>query len=107
LEQPAFLPENPVDHIVSMASVWADQQAIGLWMADFNGDGRADRLWQNHDGQAPADFGSHEAADAVWQDADAMPTAWLMDGFNLASDNEAGFNPAAGWQDIPQYYDLA
>jgi hypothetical protein len=35
-----------------------------------------------------------------------MPAAWLMDGFNLVSDNDAGFNPLTDWQETAQYYDL-
>jgi hypothetical protein len=140
LEQRAFAPEsavgpeNLVDQTVSLAGVWADQQAIGLWMADFSSNGRADILWQNNNGQAavwlmndqiliPAsDIGSNPAAtshvqaagdfcsddrvDTLWHDADGMPAAWLMDGFNLMSNDDVGFNPAADWHGTQQYYDL-
>jgi hypothetical protein len=129
----AFAPECLVDHTVSLAGVWADQQAIGPWMADFSSDGKADILWQNNNGQAavwlmndqnlifasdlgsdPAtvhvqaagDFGGDDRADSLWHDADGMPAAWLMDGFNLASDGDAGFNPATDWHGTAQYYDL-
>jgi hypothetical protein len=53
------------------------------WQAhgDLNGDGRADIDWQNGDG-----------------------AAWI--GFDLVSDNDAGFNPAAGLQEMHQSYDL-
>jgi serralysin len=52
---------------------------------DFNGDGKADILWQNTDG---------------------TPAVWLMDGFNVISGNNVGFNPGASWQVIPQHHDL-
>jgi hypothetical protein len=134
VEQRAFSPENLVDLTVGMAGAWADPQAIGLWMGDFNGAGTADILWQNNNGhaaawlmnghslifasdagsdpgaasqiQAAGDFSSHDTAETLWQDADGMPAAWLMDGFNLVSDNDAGFNPLTDWQETAQYYDL-
>jgi hypothetical protein len=137
LEQRAFVPEsafaeNLVDQTVSLAGVWADQQAIGLWMADFSSDGKTDILWQNN-GQAavwlmndqilistsnlgsnPAatahvqagDFVSDDRVDTLWHDADGMPAAWLMDGFNLVSDDDVGFNPATDWHGTQQNYDL-
>jgi hypothetical protein len=144
LDQRAFAPdsalapesafaENLVDHTVSLAGAWADQQAIGLWMADFSSDGKADILWQNNNGQAAiwlmndqilisaSDLGSNPAAaahvqaddfvsddrvDTLWHDADGMPAAWLMDGFNLMSDADVGFNPATDWHGTQQNYDL-
>jgi len=130
----AFAPESLVDQTVSLAGVWADQQAIGLWMAGFSSDGKADILWQSNNGQAAvwlmndqslisaSDIGSNPAAtphlqaagdirsddtaDSPWHDADGMPAAWLMDGFNLVSDNDVGFSPATDWHEIQQYYDL-
>jgi hypothetical protein len=129
----AFAPESLVDQTVSLAGVWTDQQAIGLWMADFSSDGKADIVWQsNHNGQAavwlmndqflisasdivsnPAatahvqaagDFGD-DRADTPWHDADGLPAAWLMDGF-MVSDDDVGFNPATDWHGTQQYYDL-
>jgi hypothetical protein len=51
---------------------------------DYNGDGKADILWQNLDGQ---------------------PAIWLMDGFNLISGTNVGpFNPGPAWHVIDQNY---
>ena len=133
-EQRAFLPENLVDQTVSLAGVWADQQAIGLWMADFSSNGKAEILWQHNHAQAAVwlmndqilisannigsnpgatahiqaagDFRADDMADTLWHDADGLPAAWLMDGFNLASDDDAGFTPATDWHGTQQYYDL-
>src|SRR5438309_1877602 len=49
----------------------------GPGTGDFNGDGKADILWQNANGQA-----------AVWE----------MDGLNLISGSNVGFNPGPAWQ---------
>ena len=43
---------------------------------DFDGDGKADILWQNNNGQA---------------------AVWLMDGFTVKSGSDVGFNPGAAW----------
>jgi hypothetical protein len=79
--------------------------AIGL--GDFNGDGKADILWQNTDG-APAiwelngtkiigggvlpnpgtswhavgtsDFNGDGKADIIWQNTDGLPEIWAMNG---------------------------
>ena len=77
--------------------------------ADFNGDGKADILWQNDDGtpaiwlmdgtngigsavlgnpgadwhiKAAADFNGDGKADILWQNDDGTPAIWLMDGTN-------------------------
>ena len=52
---------------------------------DFNGDGKADILWQSSDG---------------------TPAVWLMDGYNLVSGANAGADPGANWHVIPQHHDL-
>jgi hypothetical protein len=126
LEQRAFSPESLVDQTASLAGVWADQQAIGLWMGDFNGGGKVDIHWQNNNGQAAVwlmngpslifgsdvgsnpgatshaqavgDFRSDDRADILWPDADGIPAISLLDGFNLQSGDNFGFNPAPAWQ---------
>ena len=46
---------------------------------DFNGDGKADILWQN---------------------ADGTPAVWLMNGTTILSGANVGFNPGAAWHEI-------
>jgi hypothetical protein len=49
---------------------------------DYNGDGKADILWQNNDG---------------------TPAIWLMDGFTLVTGTNVGpFNPGPSWHVIDQ-----
>ena len=43
---------------------------------DFNGDGKADILWQNTDG---------------------TPAVWLMNGTSLISGANVGFDPGSSW----------
>jgi hypothetical protein len=93
LEQRAFLPESAFDQTVNMAG-WSDQQAIGPWMDDHNGDGKVDILWQTDNRQAAGGFGDDRAS--LWQDG--MPAIALMDGFNLQSGDNVGFNPGPAWQ---------
>jgi hypothetical protein len=76
LEQRGVSPESPVDQTVSMADVWTDH-AIGSWMADFS---------------------SYDSADTQWHDADVMPALAAMDGFNVPSADNVGFNPGPAWQ---------
>jgi hypothetical protein len=87
---------------------------------DFNGDGKADILWQNKDGTpgiwqmdgstilshetiglpppSPSawhaidagDFDGNGKADILWQRADGAPGIWLMDGFNVVGNAEIG-----------------
>ena len=79
--------------------------------ADFNGDGKADILWQNDSGtpavwlmdgmnilatgpalsnpgpswheKAAADFNGDGKADILWQNDSGTPAVWLMDGVNV------------------------
>jgi hypothetical protein len=53
--------------------------------ADFNGDGKADILWQNTDG---------------------TPAVWLMDGLDVVAGDNVGFNPGPSWHVVPQHHDL-
>jgi hypothetical protein len=50
-----------------------------LAQQDFNGDGFSDLLWQNSDG---------------------TPAVWLMNGTNIISGANVGFNPGAAWHVI-------
>jgi serralysin len=102
--------------------------------ADFNGDGKADILWQNADGtpavwltdglnliagsnvgfnpgaawqiHGAADFNGDGKADIEWQNADGTPAVWLMDGFNVVSGSNVGTDPGSSWHVIPQHHDL-
>ena len=93
--------------------------------ADFNGDGKADILWQNDDGtpaiwlmngtngigrarrwairvptgtsSAAGDFNGDGKADILWQNDDGTPAIWLMDGTNGIAERNVGFNPGADW----------
>jgi hypothetical protein len=47
---------------------------------DFNGDGKADILWQEDSGQAHA---------------------WLMDGLTVAGSGAVGGNPGTAWDLVP------
>ncbi len=78
--------------------------------ADFNGDGKADILWQNDNGlpaiwtmdgtnitggagltnpgptwhvEAAADFNGDGKADILWQNDNGLPAIWTMDGTNI------------------------
>ena len=76
LSESAFAPESLVDQTAGMASVWADH-ATGSWMADFS---------------------SYDSADIFWHDADVTPALAAMDGFNMPSADNVGFNPGSAWQ---------
>jgi hypothetical protein len=57
----------------------------GLYAGDFNGDGKADILWQN---------------------ADGTPAVWLMNGTNLISGANVGLDPGSNWHVIPPHHDV-
>jgi hypothetical protein len=114
------------------ASDFGSNSAAVLHAQDFRSDGRADTPWQDADAMralalmdgfnlqsgdnvgfspAPAwqahgagDLNGDGRADIDWQNGDGTPAAWI--GFDLVSDNDAGFNPAAGLQEMHQSYDL-
>ena len=106
------------------------RQAAG----DFNGDGKADILWQNTDGTpavwlmdgtslisganvgfnpGPAwqvhdtgDFNGDGKADILWQNTDGTPAVWLMDGTNLDQRRQCRLQSGRNWHVIPQHHDL-
>ena len=93
--------------------------------ADFNGDGKADILWQNDNGQAAiwtmdgmnptaggavgpnpgpswhvkdaADFNGDGKADILWQNDSGQAAIWAMDGMNLTGGTTVGPNPGPSW----------
>jgi hypothetical protein len=96
---------------------------------DFNGDGKADILWQNADGTpavwlmdghsliaganvgpfnpGPAwkvidagDFDGDGRSDILWQNNDGTVAQWSMDGTTLASGGSVAFNPGPSWHAI-------
>jgi FG-GAP-like repeat len=95
-------------------------------VGDFNGDSKADILWQNTDG-TPAiwlmngmnvigaavpgfnpgatwqikdtgDFNFDGRSDILWQNTDGTPAIWLMDGLNPTGAAVVGSNPGPSWQ---------
>ena len=57
--------------------------AVGT--GDFNGDGKADILWQNTDG---------------------TPAMWLMDGTSVISGGNVGADPGSNWHVVPPHHDV-
>ena len=95
---------------------------------DFDGDGKADILWQ-HDNGTPAvwlmdgvnvratgpalhnpgagwhvkealDFNGDGRADIMWQHDNGTPAVWLMDSVNVLAMGPALSNPGASWHVI-------
>jgi hypothetical protein len=97
LPETAFAPESLVDHAVSVASVWTDQPTVGWWMGDLDGDGKA-ALWQNNIDDTLVDFRSDDRADIPWQEAGNLPAILLIDGLDVQSGDNVGFNPGPAWQ---------
>jgi hypothetical protein len=105
--------------------------AAGPWReigsSDFNGDGKADILWQNVADGRPAvwlmdgvnvlatgpalsnpggpawhameaaDFNGDGKADILWQNDNGAPSVWLMDGVNVLATGPVLFNPGPSW----------
>jgi hypothetical protein len=46
------------------------------------------------------DFDGNGKSDILWQNADGTPAIWQMNGTNLSSGGNAGFNPGAAWHMI-------
>jgi hypothetical protein len=102
----------------------ASWKAIGV--GDFNGDGHADILFQNADGQpdiwlmngtnvigggalalnpgagwhaiGTSDFNGDGKADILWQNTDGQPDIWLMNGASIVGGGPLALNPGASWQ---------
>jgi hypothetical protein len=96
--------------------------------ADFNGDGKADIVWQNDNGQAAiwlmdglnpiaqsavggnpgptwhaiaaADFNADSKADVLWQNDNGQAAIWLMNGLNPIAQSAVGGNPGSTWHAI-------
>jgi len=92
---------------------------------DFDGDGKADLLWQNDSGQVglwlmngnslagsglvgsnpgpswhvrgSGDFDGDNKADILWQNDSGQATIWLMNGTTLLGGGTAGGNPGPTW----------
>jgi matrixin/VCBS repeat protein len=93
---------------------------------DFNGDGKADILWQNSDGtpgiwlmdgfnrlaganvglspgtswkvKDAGDFNSDGRADILWQNDNGQPAIWLMNGLTSVAESGVGSNPGPTWK---------
>jgi serralysin len=97
--------------------------------ADFDGDGKADILWQGNDGTAAmwlmdgpnatfagaagpfnpgpswqikgtGDFDGDDKTDTLWQGSDGSPEIWSMDGTHAVTVSAAGSNPGRDWHVI-------
>jgi hypothetical protein len=60
--------------------------------------------WQIHDA---ADFNGDGNADIEWQNTDGTPAVWLMNGLQLLSGGNVGFDPGASWHLTPGHDTLA
>jgi hypothetical protein len=69
--------------MLSQPYVGPDWKIRGV--GDVNGDGKSDIIWQNDNGTA---------------------AVWLMDGTNVISGANVGFNPGSNWHVVPQDHDL-
>ena len=109
---------NPIlqTDIGNPGTVWHVKAA-----GDFNGDGKADVVWQNDNGQAAvwlmdggvpiaraevganpgsawhvigaADFNGDGKADILWQNDNGQAGVWLMNGTTPILETNVGFNP--------------
>src|SRR4051812_22391005 len=97
-QQSAFFPDGPVDQTVSLTSVWSDEATVGWWMGDFAA-GKADFLWQDNIGDTTViDFRSDDRADILWQEAGNVLAIRLLDGSNVQSGDNVGFDPGPAWE---------
>jgi hypothetical protein len=99
-------------------------------VGDFNGDGDADILWQNDNGQAAiwlmngttptvettiganpgsswhvigaADVNGDGHADILWQNDNGQAGVWLMSGTTVISTLSLGPNPGTSWHMVAQ-----
>jgi hypothetical protein len=51
------------------------------------------------------DFDGDGKADIIWQNLDGTPTVWLMDGYNVVAGSNVGLDPGAAWHVIPPHHD--
>ncbi len=56
--------------------------------------------------QAAGDFDGDGKADILWQNQDGTPAVWLMDGTSLIGGANVGVNPGGAWHVTPQHHDL-
>ncbi|MEA2877045.1 MAG: serralysin [Hyphomicrobiales bacterium] len=115
---------SPPASPISSSCKWSSRTEA----ADFNGDGKADILWQNDSGtpavwlmdgvkilstgaalinpgpswheKAAADFNGDGKADILWQNDSGTPAVWLMDGTSVLSTGPALSNPGTAWHII-------
>jgi hypothetical protein len=102
-----------------------DGLVTGTGAGDFNGDGKADILWQSDNGQAAiwlmngatpgaqgaaganpgptwheqaaADFNGDHMADILWQNDNGQAAIWLMNGLNPGAQSAVGANIGPTW----------
>ena len=56
--------------------------------------------WQVH---GVADFNGDGKADIIWQNTDGTPAIWLMNGTSVLSGANIGTNPGSSWHVIPHH----
>ena len=52
------------------------------------------------------DYNGDSKADILWQNTDGTPGVWLMDGFTMTAGANVAFDPGASWHILPQHHDL-
>jgi hypothetical protein len=57
-------------------------------------------VWQTLASRVTNDFDGDGHADLLWQNDDGTPAVWLMNGLNLSSGANVGFNPGPAWHVI-------
>jgi hypothetical protein len=70
---------SPANNLSAIAQTTVDITLARPPANDFNGNGHSDILWQN---------------------ADGTTAVWMVDGTNLISGSNVGFNPGANWHEI-------
>jgi serralysin len=119
---------NVVAHdAVGSPALWSPAWHV-IGSGDFNGDNKADILWQNNNGSAgvwlmdgltvlshnvidgvpgaawhvigAGDFNADGKSDILWQNNNGTPAIWLMNGLNVTSMATPGTNPGPSWNVI-------